>query len=189
VQIFGKTLTIPVWKASLGRERHSVTYLLELEEDAYCLRLSYSGGLKIRNNNGSESLGTPCHSVWVGDSYEGGHGKGDGIKLETPPKKKGDGLIWSCRKFQAEWGSGSKGCSDWVLYPPWQGSSSHAWGLQQKLSTEPVADVFGLQGMPPDYMYWLPDRMRTPSPGPLNHMISTLLLPQECKLLCRVQKH
>jgi hypothetical protein len=104
VQIFGKTLTIPVWKASLGRERHSVTYLLELEEDAYCLRLSYSGGLKIRNNNGSESLGTPCHSVWVGDSYEGGHGKGDGIKLETPPPKKGRWFDMELQKISSRVG-------------------------------------------------------------------------------------
>jgi hypothetical protein len=35
-------------------------------EKAYCLRLNYSGGLKIRNNHGSGSLGTPWQSDWGG---------------------------------------------------------------------------------------------------------------------------
>jgi hypothetical protein len=33
------------------------------------LRLSYSGDLETRNSSGSRSLGTPCHSSWVGDGH------------------------------------------------------------------------------------------------------------------------
>jgi hypothetical protein len=67
-----------VWKAGLGEERHHV-FSLFLEgvskvpflKRVYCWRLRYTGGLKTRNNYGSESLRILCHRVWVTEDHKG----------------------------------------------------------------------------------------------------------------------
>jgi hypothetical protein len=67
-----------MWQASIEEEFHFVTPPIlkcynrhNLEGEDCCLRPSYSGDLKIRNNHSSDSLGLPCLSVWVGDGHEG----------------------------------------------------------------------------------------------------------------------
>jgi hypothetical protein len=56
-------------------------------EEAYCLRLHYSRDLKTRNfYHKSRNMGTPCHSVWMGDCH--GRPSWRGWVLNTDPLRR-----------------------------------------------------------------------------------------------------
>jgi hypothetical protein len=48
------------------------------------LTMTYSGGLKIRNNHSSGSLGAPFYIVWVGSSHKKWLRRGKGWQQRAP---------------------------------------------------------------------------------------------------------
>jgi hypothetical protein len=88
------TVTPLARQASIREETHFVTpHMAEWEcrsnsqassKEAYCLRLSYSGDLKTRNNHVSGSLGTCCHSACMEDSYRRQSWRGKGSDVDLP---------------------------------------------------------------------------------------------------------
>jgi hypothetical protein len=108
-------MSIPAWQASIEEETYFVA--LQVSESyrpapswdgAYCQRLSYSGGLKTRNNCNSGSLDTTPATVFGLDTARGG------CHYEEDRRTWTHWEVWAVRSLRWQ-GHGSQ----W-LHPLWQ---------------------------------------------------------------------